>query len=86
MLQLLFKKQKIKNKQKIPNQKQIKDIESRLMIAGGGGGGGGGKNWDGWEFGVGRCRLFHLEWISREVLLCSRGDYIKFLGVEHDGR
>ena len=31
------------------------------------------------EFGVNRCKLLHLEWISNEVLLYSTG-------IEHDGR
>jgi len=39
-----------------------------------------------WEFGVGRCKLLHLEWISNEVLLYSTGNYIKSLGIEHEGR
>ena len=30
--------------------------------------------------------LFHLEWVSNEVLLYCTGDYIQSLGVEHDGR
>ena len=38
------------------------------------------------EFGVTRCKLLYLEWISNEVLLYSKGNYIKSLGVEHDGR
>ena len=38
------------------------------------------------EFGVGRCKLLHLEWISSEVLMCSTGSYIQSLGIEHDGR
>ena len=39
-----------------------------------------------WEFGVGRCKLFHLEWISNEVLLTSTGNSIQSLGIEQDGR
>ena len=39
-----------------------------------------------WEFGVGKCKLLYLEWISDEVLLYSTGNYIHSLGVEHDGR
>ena len=39
-----------------------------------------------WEFGVSRCKLVHLEWISNEVLLHSARNYIKSLGIEHDGR
>ena len=38
------------------------------------------------EFGVGRCKLLHLEWISTEVLLYSTGNYIQSLGIDHDGR
>ena len=34
--------------------------------------------WSGmdWEFGVNRCKLLPLEWISDEILLCSPGNYI----------
>ena len=39
-----------------------------------------------WEFGVSRCKLLHLEWISNEVLLYSRGNDIQPLGIDHDGR
>ena len=35
-----------------------------------------------WEFGVGRCKLLHLEWISNEY---STGNYIKSLVMEHNG-
>ena len=38
------------------------------------------------EFGVNRCKLFHLEWISNEVLLHRTGNYIQSLGTDHDGR
>ena len=48
-------------------------------------GGGAGCGVDG-EFEVGRCKLLHLEWISNEVLLYSTGNYIQFIGMEHDGR
>ena len=30
--------------------------------------GGGGSEMD-WEFGISRCKLLHLEWISNEILL-----------------
>ena len=43
---------------------------------------GGGSGMDG-EFGVARCKLLHLEWISNEVLLYSTGNYIQSLGIEH---
>ena len=35
------------------------------------------------EFGVGRCKLLHLEWISNEVLMYSTGNYIQSLVIEH---
>ena len=38
------------------------------------------------EFGVGGCKLLHVEWISNEVLLYSAGNYIQTLGIERDGR
>ena len=41
----------------------------------GGLGGGGGRGMD-WELGVNRCRLFPLEWISNEIMLCSTGNYV----------
>ena len=31
------------------------------------------------EFGVSRCKLLHLEWISDEILLNSTGNYISLL-------
>ena len=46
---------------------------------------GGGSGMDG-KFGVGRCKLLHLEWIRNEVLLYSIGNYIQSLGRECDGR
>ena len=48
-------------------------------------GGGEGSGMDG-EFGVNRCKLLHLEWISNEVLLNSIRNYIQSLEIEHDGR
>ena len=48
-------------------------------------GGRGGSGMD-WKFGVDRCLLLHLEWISNEVLLYDTGNYSQSLGIEHDGR
>ena len=45
--------------------------------------GGGGSRID-WEFGVGRCKLLHLEWMSNKVLLHSTGNYIKSPAIDHD--
>ena len=38
------------------------------------------------EYGVSRCKLYHLEWLSKEVLLYSTGNYTQSLGIDHDGR
>ena len=45
----------------------------------------GGSGMDG-EFGIGRCKLFHLEWMGNEALLYGTGKYIQSLGADHDGR
>ena len=39
-----------------------------------------------WEFVVDSCQLFHLGWISNEVLFYSPGNYVQSLGLEHDER
>ena len=46
-------------------------------------GGKGGNRMD-WEFGVNRCKLLHLKWISNEILLFSPGN-IPSQVMEHDG-
>ena len=46
---------------------------------------GGGRGMD-WEFGVGRCKVLHLEWISNEVMLYSTGNYNQSPGIDHDGK
>ena len=38
------------------------------------------------EFGLGRCKLLHLEQISNEVQLYSTGNRVKSLRLQHDGR
>ena len=48
--------------------------------------GDGGERGRGWELGISRCKLLHLEWISNEVLLHSTGNLIQSLGIEHEGR
>ena len=45
-------------------------MENRLVVAKEGGSG------MDWEFGVNRCKLLPLEWISNEILLYSTGNYI----------
>ena len=46
----------------------------------------GGKEGSGmdWEFGVNRCRLLPLEWISNEILLSSTGNHVQSLTMEQD--
>ena len=44
-----------------------------------------GSGMDG-EFGVGRCKLLHLEWMGNEVLLYSTGNCVQSLGIGNDGR
>ena len=46
------------------NRNRPTDMENRLVVVKGEGGG---SRIDG-EFGVSRCKVFHLEWISNEVL------------------
>ena len=57
---------------KIFTEKKIMDLENRLVVAKAEGAEVGVD----WELGVYRCRLFHLEWISNEILLCSTGNYV----------
>ena len=38
------------------------------------------------EFEVSRCQQLHSEWIGSEILLYSTGNYIQFLGIDHNGR
>ena len=47
------------------------DIENRFVVAKGQG-----RNGMDWEFGVSRCKLLYLEWISNEILLYSTGNYV----------
>ena len=39
-----------------------------------------------WEFGVGRCKLPHLQWINNKVLLYNTGNYIPSLGTNGNGK
>ena len=47
-------------------------------------GGRGGSRMD-WEFGVGRCKLLHLERIDNEILPCSKENCTQSLVMAHDG-
>ena len=39
-----------------------------------------------WAFGVGRCKLLHLEWINNKVLLYSTGNYVQYPVMNHSGK
>ena len=52
--------------------KKIIDMENRLVVAKGEWGESGMDR----EFGVSRCGLLHLDWISNEVLLYSTGNCV----------
>ena len=58
--------------------KQKQTHKHREQICGGQGVGGGSGM--AWEFGVGRCKLLHSEWISNEVLVTAPGSYIQSPG------
>ena len=64
-------------------QKQTHRLREQSCGCKGGGRGGSGMDR---EFGVGGCKLLHLEWVSSEVLLYSTGNYTQSLEIEHDGR
>ena len=76
-----IKENKRKKEKKKKMLYRLTDMENRLRLPKG-------RGWSGvdGEFGVSRCKLLHLDWISNEVLLYSTGDYIQFLGIEHDGQ
>ena len=40
----------------------------------------------GWKLGISGCKLLQLEWISNEVLLYSRGNYIQSPEIDHNGK
>ena len=60
----------------------LSSIENRLVVAEQEVGGSGMD----WVLEVSRWKLLHLEWISKDVLLNSRGNYIQSLGIDHSGR
>ena len=49
----------------LQNRNRLIDIENRLVVAKVGWGG---RGMD-WKFGIGRCKLLHLEWINNKVLM-----------------
>ena len=61
----------------LSTEKKIMDLEVGCR----GGGGGSGVVGD---LGGNRYTLLPLEWISNEILLCSTGNYVWSLMMEHD--
>ena len=57
-------------------QKQTHRLENRLVVVKGLGGGSGID----WEFGVGRCKPLHLEYINKILLYTAQGTISNFLG------
>ena len=48
--------------------------------------GGGGKGGMEWPFGISRCKLLHIGWISDKVVLYSRGNYSQCPVINHMGK
>ena len=66
----------------LSTEKKLMDVENRLVVAKGEERGSGMD----WEFGISRCKLSHLEWISNEVLLYRTGNHIQSPGINHNGK
>ena len=58
------------------------DMDSRLVVVKGGGE----REAVDWEFEINLCKLLYLKWISNEVRLYSRGNYIQSLMKEYNER
>ena len=41
---------------------------------------------DGWEFGVGRCKLLYTEWVHNKVLPYNSRKYVQFTVINHNGK
>ena len=39
-----------------------------------------------WEFGVGKCKLCHSEWVNSRVLLYGTGNCIQSPEISHNGK
>ena len=64
----------------LSTEKKLMDLENRLVVAKREGEGVGVVG----ELGNNRYKLLPLEWISNEILLCSTGNYVWSLMMEHD--
>ena len=64
----------------LSTEKKMMDLETDLWMPKGKGK----RGRVDWELGVNRCKLLPLEWISNEILLCSSGNFVLSLMMEHD--
>ena len=46
----------------------------------------GGRRGMDWEFGLSRCKLFHLEWTNNKVLMYNTGNYSQYPVIHHKGK
>ena len=60
----------------------ITNLENRLVVAKGEEGGGGMD----YEFGISKCKLLYIEWISNKVLFYSTGNYSQYPVINHNGK
>ena len=40
----------------------------------------------GWEFGISRCKLLHIEWVENKILFYSTGNYVQYPVRKHNGK
>ena len=64
----------------LQNRNRLIDVENRLVVPRGGG-----RGID-WEFGVGRGKLLHLEWINNKVLMYSTETCSQYPMIKHNGK
>ena len=67
----------------LQNRNRLIDIENRLVLLPRWKGSRGGLDW---EFGTGRCKLLHIEWINNKVLFYSTGNYIHNYLINQNGK
>ena len=65
----------------LQNKNRLTDIENILKVTNEEEGGG-----INWEFEISRYKLLGIEWIKNKALLYSRGSYIQYPVINHNGR
>ena len=72
---------KIWHKRTYPlNRNRLTDRENRALVAKGGGEGTIGVSV------VSGCKLLHIEWVKNKILLYGTGKYVRYPGINHNGR